>query len=1564
MTPELENGAYTVGWICGDHISRAAAHTMLDEEHAKPQFRDPSDDNSYLLGKVGQHNVAIACLPAGMRGIGPAAIAASKMLSSFQKIRVGLLVGIGGGIPSDDFDIRLGDVAVSIPDSTFGGVVQFDMGKATPTGFTRTGSLNKPPTALLTAITDLRGTHELHGSKTPGYLTQMLDNYPRLAETYAYQGREKDRLFPADYPHQDATDRLCKKCQREIERAPIQDTMPSIHYGTIASSNKIIEDGLMRDRLREELGAICAETEAAGLMDNFPCVVIRGICNYADSHRKGAECWRQYASATAAAFAKELLHTLQARDVVQGPLAHDILSEISVVQTELSSLKQKTFVHNLPTVSGAAYDSHSKEPTSRCYPGTRIDLLRQVGDWAKKPDGKRIFWLSGSAGTGKSTISRTLAHSLHGVNQLAASFFFKRGEAGRADAAGLFTTIATQLAMNIPAAAKHIQRAVETVPAIADKMLREQFNTLVLQPILRAHEEAPFVFPKVIVLDALDECSSEDMETILWIFRDAEMTADTLRLFVTSRPDIQVLRGFGGLSSNTYQDMVLQNIPEETTKNDLRIYLTRRLRDIREKHNNTVSSSRERLPPGWPGEEKISILVDMAVPLFIFAATTCRFLSDLRHDPNDQLATILKYRTASQKLHQTYLPVLDQLVGDQSDAQRNIVLRRFCNIVGAIVLLLEPLSASQLARLLKVRPGEVYLQLDCLHSVLQTPHDDSPIRLLHLSFRDFLTESTTHADFRIDEKKRHLSLANQCLERMGELPGLTQDICGLNSPGVLAAEIAPEVVGKNVPGDLRYACLYWVNHLVEADGVICDRDKVHQFLKKYFLHWIEALSLLESLHKATSYIQKLQGLVISTTRGKQISAFLYDAKRFLLYNFSAIEEAPLQAYSSALIFSPNNSLIRKAFQDCVPKWITRLPNVTENWSALEQTFDPTFDTRLSGRLLFSPDGTKLVCGPQIWDVTSGQTLSILNTKHQWPAVFLSNHEQIFAAEGQLVVRNLRTEQTTRIPCPGNPRFVESASGNGPRLVVLREARPTSYRIRNAYFPGFDDFLVYDIDSRKVLRRGCYWLHADSPIFFSLDGRRMALIGEILMDGKKAPLSTDTEPGKNSRRTIRLEVCSLDNGKIPRIFLKDYEDIRFLAVGDFSADGSKIAVCLAGPRVSVIDVNANLPDKKLDCSDSQGINCLAFSPRGNTLAIASDSKTYLWNFDTDEVNPIVENDTGVSMVFSPDGLKLAIRTIGGLIKVYDVRAGLVSSSHERAYNENASDLVVFSPCGTMVSSSPDYGCHVSIWNASKRKVVQTELVTATEDGFPCLGELFVAFSGSKQLFALVGRSLKAWSMQSGRLSHAYTTKILRVDTWLTCSEDGSKLVGYNKHPSMLHVVDTKSGQSLASTRIAGEQVIIAKFSKNGSKLAVGIRHGLDGMVVELRDTNSLRLEKRWTCNTGQIVGQVAFCTDENFIMFDAAAPYTTVGDQSTGRTFVTQTSPMTRHMVFISKDCRWILSPNGTRMLYIPPEVRPPKSEIYLEARPASASVHGNTVALGNASGHVTFIDFDFSRVEE
>ncbi|GJC92741.1 pfs domain-containing protein [Colletotrichum higginsianum] len=303
----LSHEAYTVGWVCALPLEMAAAKTMLDNTH-QPLAMNPNDSNVYTFGRVGSHNVVIACLPSGEYGTNIAAVVANNMRWSFPSIRIGLMVGIGGGAPSK-VDVRLGDVVVSQPTGSLPGVVQYDFGKAVDEGrFERTGTLNKPPQSVLAAVAELRANHELRPNRIQAILADMEMRNPYMSE-YFYNSMDEDQLFQASYEH--AAGDTCDDCDisKVVEREPRPAAdVPRIHYGTIASGNQVMKHAKTRDRLANELGLICFEMEAAGLMDNFPCLVVRGICDYSDSHK--AKRWQRYAAATAAAYAKELLYVI------------------------------------------------------------------------------------------------------------------------------------------------------------------------------------------------------------------------------------------------------------------------------------------------------------------------------------------------------------------------------------------------------------------------------------------------------------------------------------------------------------------------------------------------------------------------------------------------------------------------------------------------------------------------------------------------------------------------------------------------------------------------------------------------------------------------------------------------------------------------------------------------------------------------------------------------------------------------------------------------------------------------------------------------------------------------------------------------------------------------------------------------------------------------------------------------------------------------------------------------------------------------------------------------------
>lgn len=330
---------YNIGWICALPKEQTAAIAMLDVRHANLSKR-PTDPNAYTLGSIADHNIVIACLPKGKYGTISAATVAANMASTFPAIRFGLMVGIGGGIPPK---VRLGDVVVSVPTGQYPGVVQWDLGKSEQNGaFRRTGALNNPPTSLLTALTKLETEHEMVGSKIPEYLDGLAERYPKLATKYLKSKSWKDNPFKATYPHSDNHDKPadyeeeedddeevgdndCRYCDpaQIIKRKP-RDM--KIHYGLIASGDQVIKDAARRESLVTELGGnvLCVEMEAAGLMDNFPCIVIRGICDYADSHKNKA--WQEHAAAVAAAFAKELLGHVAVEEVAGEKPVRDMLS--------------------------------------------------------------------------------------------------------------------------------------------------------------------------------------------------------------------------------------------------------------------------------------------------------------------------------------------------------------------------------------------------------------------------------------------------------------------------------------------------------------------------------------------------------------------------------------------------------------------------------------------------------------------------------------------------------------------------------------------------------------------------------------------------------------------------------------------------------------------------------------------------------------------------------------------------------------------------------------------------------------------------------------------------------------------------------------------------------------------------------------------------------------------------------------------------------------------------------------------------------------------------------------
>ncbi|KIL55299.1 hypothetical protein M378DRAFT_48519, partial [Amanita muscaria Koide BX008] len=678
---------------------------------------------------------------------------------------------------------------------------------------------------------------------------------------------------------------------------------------------------------------------------------------------------------------------------------------------------QTQSIINLPRAEAVFDDYQTKKKSGPCFEGTRVALLREMAKWVTGLDESRMYVLSGLAGIGKSTVAYTIASRVHDLNLLGASFFFSRDDSDRKHAKKFFTTIAYQLCVYHETFAEAIGDVLQTQrgSAAITKSPQEQLQALIVEPLWSIIQ--PHAGPILIVVDALDECDEEDGLSVLIGLKQLVRALPSFKVILTTRPQPYLDRVFG--SQDGHKNFRLQDIENKVVDGDIRLYLNHclSLEQVQKYHPTRQ----------WCASDKqIDSLVRAAGRLFIIASTAVRYVLDkVASNPGAQMQKLL--RTFAQDcmpfkdLDEFYTVILRNVVPVDCDGD---IVNRYQSVVGAIMFVQHPLPVTTLVHLIDVDLEEIRGVLLNLQSVILLGDDDIP-RIYHKSFPDYITDSKRckHGNLRIDPTICHMRITLRCFQIMEQY--LKYNISGLGKParfmsnedGLAKDRITDEQLERNIPQQLRYACVYWANHLEVANIEDIDLMKeLEQFANDHMLHWFEALSLirkLDSAHRAIGVVLK----VLKLTSSIFLHQLLLDALRFISKFYATIERSALHTYYSALPFTPTDSLLYRRYIKETSHNVFDIDGGPDKWDALvadlshgkfvdviKSSLDSTMFASLSSEMLkvwdavtalhnvaFSADGSRFatlsMSGLKLWSFEDGKLVGTAwNTYHSLVAI--------------------------------------------------------------------------------------------------------------------------------------------------------------------------------------------------------------------------------------------------------------------------------------------------------------------------------------------------------------------------------------------------------------------------------------------------------------------------------------------------------------------------------------------------------------------------------------------------
>ncbi|KAJ8058450.1 hypothetical protein OCU04_012638 [Sclerotinia nivalis] len=965
----------------------------------------------------------------------------------------------------------------------------------------------------------------------------------------------------------------------------------------------------------------------------------------------------------------------------------------------------------------------------------------------------RLLWIKGDPGKGKTMLLCGIINELQRSDETALAYFFCQGTDARINSAvAVLRGLIYMLLDQQPALLSHLQKRYEK----AGEQLFKDANTFIaLSEILKDILHDKNLKPTILIIDALDECQ-KDLPQLLRLIVSGLSISSRIKWLVSSRNWPEIEEQLQQAEQGTRLSLELN---AESVSAAVRWYIREKVKYLArtKKYTTETKNTIERY------------LLEHANGTFLWVALVCQNLEKAR------LFTNSKLQDYPSELDPLYNRMMEQIVDMEDIEAAQICLQ----ILAIVVIAYRPLTLNELISLMEMNneiPLEEIIQL-CGSFLVSR---NRSVFFVHQSAQDFLSKKAARRIFPDGISKVHDKVFRNSVTIMSKtLKRNIYDLCHPGFPINKVKQPDPDPLAC-----IQYSCIYWVDHLKNGDPeqkkeCIQDNGHIHIFLKKHLLYWLEVMSLIKKISEGIIAISSLESY-IPANKGSELYTLIYDAKRFVLHNRIGIEQAPLQIYCSALFFAPENSIIRKTFQEYIPSWIYKISRTRSSWSAALQTLEG--HSGLVWSIAFSPDGTKVASGSndetiRLWDTATGESLQTLKG-HSGSVLSI-----VFSPDGTKVASG-SNDKTIRLWDIVTGESLQTFKGHSNLVLSIVFSLDGTKVVSGS---NDETIRLWDTVTGESLQT--FEGHSNSiwSIAFSLDGTKVA-------------------SGSNDE-TIRL--WDTVTGESLQMFKGHLGSVLSIA---FSPDGTKIASGSADETIRLWDT-ATGESLQMFKGHLGSVLSIAFSSDGTKVASGSADETIrLWDTATSESLQTFEDhsDSVLSIAFSSDGTKVASGSADQTIRLWDVATG--ESLQTLKGHSGLVWSIAFSSDGTKVASGSDDET-IRLWDTATGESFQT-----FENHWGSVHSIAFSPDSTKVASGSNDETIRLWDTTTGESLQTFKGHSGSVLS-IAFSPDGTK-VASGSNDKTIRLWDTATGESLQTLKGHSNLVLSIAFSPDGTKVASG------------------------------------------------------------------------------------------------------------------------------------------------